>query len=274
MRRLCSAAIAAGLVSFTMGSAVGASVLFGVGYSGPTPLFDMDQATGLATVIGPSGFDNVGDLTSDTRITSPTVWGVRIPSNELLKFNTATGGAAVAATLNSPQSIVSLAFDPVGHKLYGNTSVGFGAPFDALYEIDPLTGNSTFIGRITFDNVYALGFSQTGKLYGVSDVNDELILIDTSTGNGSLVAALAVGSAFDIASRPEDDVMFLVDSGTQRLYTLDINTGNLTGVGPYVNSANMVGLAFSAVPEPASASLALLAGMALLARRRRTARPH
>jgi hypothetical protein len=169
--------------------------------------------------------------------------------------------------------MVSLAFDPVGHKLYGNTSVSFGAPFDALYEIDPVTGNSTFIGRITFNDVFALGFSQAGKLYGVSDVNNELILIDTSTGNGSLVAALQVGATYDIASRPEDDVMFLVDTGTAQLYTLNTTTGNLTGVGPYVNSTNMAGLAFSAVPEPASASLALVAGVALLARRRRTARP-
>ena len=136
-----------------------------------------------------------------------------------------------------------------------------------------MTGNSTFIGRITFNDVLALGFSQAGKLYGVSDVNNELILIDTSTGIGSLVAALQVGATYDIASRPEDDVMFLVDSGTAQLYTLDTTTGNLTGVGPYVNSTNMAGLAFSAVPEPASASLALVAGVALLVRRRRTARP-
>jgi hypothetical protein len=273
MRKLFSAAIAAGLVSLSVASAVEASMLYGVEFAGSTPLFDVNQATGLATVIGPSGFDGVGDLTSDTRITSPTVWGIRMASNELLEFNTTTGAATVAATLNSPDSMVSLAFDPVGHKLYGNTSLGFGAPFDALYEIDPGTGNSTFIGRITFDNVYALGFAQDGKLYGVSDDTNQLILIDTATGNGSLIATLQVSEAFDIASRPEDGVMFLTDSGSDRLWRLDVTNGNLNDVGPHVSSTNIVGLAFSAVPEPASASLAVAAGLALLARRRRAARP-
>ena len=120
MRRLFSAAIAAGLVSLSMASAVQASVLYE--WSSPA------RRPGLATIIGPSGFDGVGDLTSDTRNTSPTVWGVRIASNELIEFNTTTGAATVAATLNSSYNMVSLAFDPVGHKLYGNTSVSFARP--------------------------------------------------------------------------------------------------------------------------------------------------
>lgn len=160
--------------------------------------------------------------------------------------------------------MVSIAFDPVGGKLYGNTSVGFGAPFDALYEIDPTTGSTTFIGRILFDNVYSLGFDQSGDLFGVSDATDDLIGINTTTGTGTFVADLGVGLAFDIASRPEDDAMFLADSGTSHLYTVNTATGALTDVGSYGSFVNVVGLAFlptSVVPE---ASTYLAGGMLML----------
>ncbi|MFO0896189.1 MAG: PEP-CTERM sorting domain-containing protein [Pirellulales bacterium] len=247
-----------------------ASELFSVDYPGATPLYQMNQTNGAASAVGPTGFDGIGDLTSDTRPATATMWGVRIASNELLEIDPLTGAAKSAATMNSPDDIVSLAFDVVTGKLFGNTSVAFGAPFEALYEIDPTTGNTTFVGRILFDNVYALAFDQTGKLFGVSDATDQLIQINTSNGNGSLVAGLATSFAYDIASRPEDDVMFLADSGTSSLYTLNTGTGNLTLVGPYGGSPNLVGLAFSPVPEPSTIALALvgLAGMGLLGRRR------
>lgn len=62
---------------------------------------------------------------------------------------------------------------------------------------------------------------------------------------------MQIGAGFDIASRPEDDVMFLVDTGTFSLYTMDVSNGALTGVGGYGASPNLVGLAFSQVPQPA-----------------------
>jgi hypothetical protein len=253
-----------------------ASVLFGVRFAGLTDLYEVDQTLGTLSSIGPSGRDGIGDLTSDTRPGSPRIWGIRISENRLYEFDPATGAGAAGAVLNSPDNMVSLAFDPVGGRLYGNTSLGFGAPFDALYEIDPLTGNSTFIGRIGFQNVYALAFDQAGQLFGVADESNEFISISTGTGNGALIAPLALGLAFDLASRPEDNTMFLADSGTFSLYTVDTGSGALGLVGPYGQSENIVGLAFSAIPEPSTlASAGLLAGLAVggrLWRRRRAAR--
>ena len=201
---------------------------------------------------------------------------MRIASNELYSFDPFTGAANLAATLNSPDNMVSIAFDPVSGNLYGTTSVGFGAPFEALYQIDPATGNSTFIGRIGFDNVFALAFDQGGHLFGIADTTDQFISINTATGNGALIANLPLGFSFDIASRPEDDKMFLADSGTFSLYTIDTATGNPTLVGPYIDNQNIVGLAFSAIPEPSSLAgagvLAMLAVGSHLWRRRRGTR--
>jgi len=270
-----------GATALSCGLTASGSELYGVEFSGPTDLFKINQASGLVSSVGPSGQDNLGDMTSDTRAGSERLWGVRIASSELFEFNPATGAATSVAVLSSPDKMVSIAFDPVGGKLYGNTSAGFGAPFDALYEINPTTGASTFIGRILFENVYSLGFDQSGKLFGVSDATDDLISIDTSTGNGTFIADLAVGFAFDIASRPEDNKMFLADSGTFSLYTVDTGSGALTLVGGYGGFPNVVGLAFlpSGVIPEGSTYLAggLLGGLLVgghVLRRRRSARYH
>lgn len=250
-----------GLVLAVLGPAAHASNLYGIEFSGPTDLFSINQANGAVSSIGPTGQDNLGDLTSDTRPGSPHVWGVRIASNELYEFNPATGAAISSVALNSRDKMVSIAFDPVSGKLYGNTSAGFGAAADTLYEINPATGNTSVVGPIGFQNVYALGFDQTGKLFGISDTSDELIAINALTGVGSVIAGLPLGLAFDIASRPEDNTMFVADSGTFALYTVDTGSGAVSLVGPYGGFPNVVGLAFLGGHEVPEASTVLGGGM-------------
>jgi hypothetical protein len=265
----------------TLGSAPAlASELYSNDFSGAATLYRMDQTAGTASPIGPVNNDGIGDLTSDTREATATLWGVRIGGvdrpGELVTIDPLTGAETDSVDISidttatdQPGYITSIAFDPVSGVLYGNTTVGFGAAFDALYEIDPLTGVADFIGRITFENVFALGFSQSGDLYGIADATDDLIGISVLSGNGTFIADMQLSQSFDIASRPEDDVMFLVDSGTSSLYTLDVGNGNAMGVGGYGEPFNLVGLAFSPIPEPGT--LLLIAfGLPVLAMRRRT----
>lgn len=274
--------------SFMGGSSALALELYAADYDGAATLFHMDQAAGTASPIGAIGYDKIGDLASDTRPGTETLWGVRIAEgedlDELVTIDPATGAAVGSVAINintggafqgSPGHMASIAFDPVSGKLYGSTAEVYGAPFDALYLIDALSGAASFVGRITFSNVLALGFSQTGVLYGVAYSGAQLIHIDLSSGNGSLIAAMQVTSAFDIASRPEDDVMFLVDSGsgTDSLYTLDVTNGALTGVGGYGGtSPNLAGLAFAPIPEPGTLVLVVSGLVALAERRRSSAR--
>lgn len=251
------------------GSAL-AQPLYGLEFSGLTDLFDVNQTNGALTSIGATGLDGLGDMTSDTRQPSFRLWANRIASNELVRLNPATGAVMSTVQMNAPDNIVSIAFDAVTGRLFGNTSPGFGAPFEALYEIDPATGNSTFVGRVLFDNVYALGFDQSGTLFGVADDTNQLISISTTTGNGSLIATLQLGTVFDMASRPTDDVMFVTDSATGRLWTMDTGTGQVFDVGPHVGAVqnNVVGLAFGPIPTPAGVSLLGLAMMGACRRRR------
>jgi hypothetical protein len=238
--------------------AVAASQLYANEYPGVTPLFRINQVTNVANPSGLTGQDNVGDLASDPGPRNPRLWGIKINTNTLLQLSPATGATIRSVPLNSPDAMVSLAFDPVTDRLYGNTSAGYGAPFDALYEIDPNTGSSTFVGRIGFENVYALGFTQTGALYGIADtLINRLITISPATGDGTLVTTMARGGYYDLASRPEDNAMFVVDSMTTTVGILDLHTGVILSGGRYVNSTNLVGLAFI-MPEPTS-----LAGLAI-----------
>lgn len=258
------------LVAFTLCTPfeARASTLFGTEFAGLTPLHTLDQTNGSATAVAPAtNLLDIGDLTSDTRPGSFTLWGVDLTNNELLTIDPNTGSETNSVAISGTQAaITSLAFDSVSGRLFGNTTVAFGASFDELFEINPLTGAATSIGRILFDNVFALAFDQSGNLFGVADATDELISISTATGNGSSIATLVVGSAFDIASRPEDDTMFLADSGTvgtNTLYTVDTASGALTTVGSFSAAVglNIAGLAFSPVPEPGTV---ILVGVSLL----------
>ncbi len=177
-------------------------------------------------------------------------------------FQTATG---------APVKIVSLAFDSTTGTMYGNTAVGFGATADQLYSINPNTAASAPIGNaIGFNSVFALGFNNSGKLYGVAQATEQLILIDTTLGTGGAIGPVTPTSIFDIATRPEDGVTFAVNAFTNELYKLDLGTGGTTLVGPHTTPThNMVGLTFGpAVPEPATITLVAV-GAALVAFRRR-----
>jgi hypothetical protein len=262
-----SCALGALLVS---ASAASGEFLFGIEYSGQTDLFDVNQSNGSLTSIGATGRDDLGDLTSDPRDASFRVWANRIGSNELVRLNPLTGAEVSAVAMDSEDPIVSLAFDTVTGKLYGNSSVGYGAGFEALYEIDPDTGATTFIGRILFDNVYALAFDQAGTLFGVSDATNELITISTASGNGALVAPIQLPEVFDIASRPSDGTMFLADSSSDRLWTLDTGNGNVFDVGAFAaDPTNVVGLAFGPVPAPGVIGVGVLAAAGVARRRSR-----
>lgn len=250
-------------------SSVQASTLYGVNKSGtPGLTYTLDQATGATALVGSTGYDFPGDLASDTRTGSYRIWAPDITTNTLIKIDPATGVGTAVAPFNSNDKIVSMAFDITTGKLYGTSAQGFGAAGDQLYEIDPNTAATTLIGTLGVNNVYALAFNNVGKLYGVGEDRRALFLISTSTGAANLVAPIALDHVYDIATRPEDNVTFAVDTGTSALYTLDLNTGATALVGGYAAS-NVVGLAFSPVPEPATLALVAVGGLVALRRRAR-----
>jgi hypothetical protein len=239
-------------------------------------IYRLNQSTGAEALIGPVGaFTFPGDLASDTNIATFRIWAPDITSKSLLKIDPLTGaGTAIAPFMTpagGPVTMVSLAFDSTTGRLWGNTSTAYSGEADRLYAIDHNTAISTPVGPgIGFGNVFALGFNNVGKLYGVSNDTHQLLLIDTSLGTGGVVGPVAPTSIFDIASRPEDGTTFAVNAFTNELYRMDLNTGATVLIGPHtVPTHNMVGLAFGPVPEPGTFTLlAIGAGIGVLRRKR------
>jgi hypothetical protein len=242
-----------------------AETLYGIDYPASATLYTVNETTGALTTVGAVGLDNVGDLTSDL---VSKLWGIQITTNSLVSINPSTGAGTLgpAITGTSPAGaaagfpIVSLAYDPLNSTLYGNTSVPFGgATADELYSINTTTGAATALGLIGENSVYALGFSQTGSLYGV-DGSCNLVSINTGTGAGTIVGStgLAVNGAcgsYDIASGL-NGTMYLADSNSESLYDVNLATGATTLVGPYGSATNVVGLAVLApTPEPGTVVL-------------------
>lgn len=248
-----------------------ASTLYGASYTGgpQSNLYSVDQSTGALTLIGNTG-RNLGDLTSIDN----SLVGVDLSSNTLHTLDTATGAASGGLAITGTQGVItSIAWDPVSRALYGNTTSGFGGA-DTLYRIDTGTGAATLIGALGFTNVYALGFGQDGALFGVQDGGD-LLSISIATGAAASIGSPGFGFIFDIAARPEDNVLFGATSSNYSLLTLNKTTGAGTVVGGYGASANIAGLAFigegGVVPEPSTWALMIggFASAGAMLRRRR-----
>ncbi len=244
-----------------------AETLYGVDYPASATLYKVNETTGALTTVGPVGLDNVGDLTSDL---VSKIWGIQITTNSLVSINPTTGagtlGPAITGTAGAAGGpafpIVSLAYDPLNTTLYGNTSVGFGGETaDELFSINTTTGAAAAIGFIGENEVYALGFSQAGALYGVDD-NCNLLHISTATGVGAIVGSTGLGlpnggcDVFDVASGV-NGTMYLADDNSESLYSVNLGTGATTLIGPFGSTTNVVGLAVlgTNTPEPGSVVL-------------------
>ena len=266
----------AGAVVCLCSSAAIAGTLYGVDYSGSATLYTVNESTGALSSVGAVGFDNVGDLTGDG---VSKLWGIQITTNSLIDIDPVTGagtlGPAISGTAGVVGAgafpIVSIAYDGATGVLYGNTSQGYGAPNDELYSINTTTGVATDVGNIGAPDVYALGFSQSGQLYGI-DSNCNLLNINTTTGASSVVGSTGLGGcfAYDIASDPSG-AMYLANSGNSSLYTVNLTTGAATLVGGYGSGTNVVGLAVLAAPEPDSIALLALGALLITASARRKA---
>jgi len=244
-------------------------------------IYKLNQSTAAETLVGPVGpaFGFPFDLASDPYDTFSTlrIWSCDITSNTLLKIDPTTGLGTPIGTFRTftgaPVKIVSLAFYP-SKGLFGTTANTYSGEADHLYSITSNNAITTPVDPgigIGFNDVFALGFDNDGRLYGVSNATHQLISIDTFVGFGSAIGPVGPQAISDIATRPEDGVTFAVNASTNELYTIDLHTGATTLVGAHTTADhNMVGLAFGRpVPEPGTFTLlALGAAIATLRRKR------
>ncbi|MEL7238106.1 MAG: PEP-CTERM sorting domain-containing protein [Planctomycetota bacterium] len=155
-----------------------------------------------------------------------------------------------------------------GWQQFGDTAAGSLA---GLYEIDLTTGARTFSGGDLADDGAISGIDadpSTGIIYGVSDTDEEIVVIDPTTGFTSTLAAYPAG-AIDIdglAAGP--GTLYLVEDEDAPIQIFDIASGTFSGTldSPFGTADTFSGAAFL-IPEPASLGLFGLAGLALVRRR-------
>lgn len=259
MRNVAAIAI---LISLTAWQSVNGGMLYGTAPFVPgtnANLYQINEQTGAATLIGSTGFAEIGGLAFNS---AGVLYGYT--PGALYTINTSTGAATRVGLLgmNAPEG--GLAFHPGSGTLYAVSST----LADTLLTINPSTGVATTVGPLgsAGRDTSGLAFSGAGILYGVAFRDgsaDQLITIDTTSGAASLIGPLGTnvttptvgGLEFD----PDGGILYYSDNAN--LYTVNTATGLATLVGPH-GVSGMAGLA-ATVPEPSSLALIVIAPLLL-----------
>lgn len=106
---------------------------------------------------------------------------------------------------------------------------------DHLWAVDLSSGNTADLGPTGIPGIEALAFHPDGRLFGIDDAEDRLVLLDLATGAASVVGSLGAevenpGFAID-ASGAAWLATDNLASGSQPFYAVDLATGAARLVG-------------------------------------------
>ncbi len=222
----------------------------------------------------PGGFDAQGRLVTLDPITGGELTSVLEPLN--------TDGDADP---NPPVhlSIGDLAYDPITGTLYGAGNFGAGGSYD-LFTIDPTDASRTAVGdlRPTLEPGNGIGmsiaFNDAGELFVLDSVSEAFLQVNPNDGsvisNTTLTLPAGAGNAGIGLGFDRDSGLFIASyfTGTafgdlSGLMSIDPNNGFATAdLGNFGDARSIHDIAF-VIPEPTTAALLGLGGLALLRRR-------
>jgi len=281
---VCIAAITAPL-SFTDAALIGNDFTL-------SSIYDIDTVTGAATNARSTGLSSsLSGIVYDSfsgNLFGLTAYNGSTP-NSLVNINPITGAATLVGATGLTMIVEGdLAVNPLNGRLYGvqNSPFGIGR---SLFEINPATGAATTIASLASSGDFsALAFNATGTLFTINTTGAANSILSTvNPVTGALLTSVTLnidlgataGLTFDFST----GTAYLAHGDTAAptmLYTLNVNTGTVTPVGPVGNSQGMAGLAFlpgpggpaPVVPEPSAVLSGLMVmgicGRALLSRNR------
>ena len=217
-----------GLVGTSVILAAGPAAAEPIGYSVRSDfdgqLYSIDLATGDATAIGATGFDDIECLSFSA---DGTLYGVDDDTDQLLTIDTGTGAGTVVGALGVDFTDCGLTFDAAG-----NLFMSSDAPPD-LFQLDPETGAATLVGSqgqevtglaANCDTIYGLG----------GDDTDNLVTIDPATGEatevGPLINVTVSDGGIDFDVGPDGLLWGINDEDPSVIFTIDITTGEATVV--------------------------------------------
>ncbi len=240
-------------------------------------LYDLNTATGAAGNPRLVGIRHVVGIACSSRgvLYGLTNSAASVSPGSLLTIDVSTGASQVVGPTGlTAISEGDLAFDPTSGVLYGCYNLISGER--QLFTLDVRTGAATIIPTALPGDLSALAFAADGSFYAVETSLGRVLRIDKTTGAllGSQSLSVGLGAVAGMAVDPATGIFYVADGGsggTDKLYTLDPTTGELTEVGSTGLADGLAGLTF-VIPEPAALTLLVL-GMSFLAgcRRQRTA---
>jgi hypothetical protein len=161
-------------------------------------LWRIDMGTGVATLVGHTGF---GDIESLSFSSTGVLYGVSDSSKRLVTCSLETGACTSVGPLGgavpSDARDEGLSFDASG-QLWMSTDEPDPPAWHAhyLYQVDPATGVATAIGYMG-QEVTGLAFGG-GVLYGLGgDYNDNLVTVNRATGAATTVGPLGAVTLTD-----------------------------------------------------------------------------
>ena len=168
--------------------------LYGVSF---TDLIKINLETGVGTLVGNIGSSGVNALEGDADILYAGT-----TAGEFLTINPITGyGTPIGYFGSGASSSGDFVFDGNMELIFASLIVP-GSLTDELALIHPENGLTSFVGETGFSQVYGLAFFRN-QLLGLTS-NGELIIIDTSTGVGTLVnntQAFSAGGAAAVRNK-------------------------------------------------------------------------
>ena len=165
-----------------------------------------------------------------------------ITAEGLIEFDQLT--SEILFLLTSPPSgkrFLSIAFDSDG-SLFGFSDID-----SSIYQLIP-EGSSWFelmqfrIGGDDGRQITGMTFALDGTLYVVDDLLDQLLRVNTATGELTLLTQFATGNVLGLALAP-DGTLFTSLSNSRELIQLDTD-GNVLWRGPYFSSNPIHGMEF------------------------------
>lgn len=160
--------------------------LYGVNLNSDLIAIDLDSGQG--SIIGNIGTSDVNALEGHDGL----LYGAT-RNGEFLTIDPTTAQGSVISLFGADAvSSGDLVFDPRINSLYG-TLVVPGLSTDELVTIDPITGETNFIGETNYSSVWGLALLRN-QLIGLTTFG-EFIIIDPNTGEGTFIETTDVFNA-------------------------------------------------------------------------------
>jgi hypothetical protein len=200
--------------------------------STPGQMFTINTTTGAATLIGPTGVNEIDGLA--IRPSTNELYGVFTNSagSTLYRMSSQHGDALFARTISIP-NLRAITFSLTGDTLYGGTTNG------RLYRLNLTTGDTTYIGTAGGKIYSGLAISPTSGLLWASvrpplSGRDSIYTVDRTTGATTGIGRTGLNLITPyIVFNPSGSLFALIGSGAQTnsLYSLDTLTAAATLLG-------------------------------------------